>query len=62
MACIRLEVDDLNNTYSDAKNNDLEPLSKPVKGYHVEIYFLHPKKMMNTLFESYLKLRKKKIF
>ena len=49
---IGLEVDDLNNTYSDAKNNDLEPLSKPVKGYHGrDLFFLHPKKMMNTLFE-----------
>ncbi len=49
---VGLEVDDLNNTYSDAKNNDLEPLSKPVKGYHGrELFFLHPKKMMNTLFE-----------
>ena len=49
---IGLEVDDLNNTYSDAKKNDLEPLSKPVKGYHGrDLFFLHPKKMMNTLFE-----------
>ena len=49
---IGLEVDDLNNTYSDAKNNDLKPLSKPVKGYHGrDLFFLHPKKMMNTLFE-----------
>ena len=44
--CIR------DSTYSDAKNNDLEPLSKPVKGYHGrDLFFLHPKKMMNTLFE-----------
>ena len=36
----------------DTKNNDLEPLSKPVKGYHGrDLFFLHPKKMMNTLFE-----------
>ena len=49
---VGLEVDDLNNTYSDAKNNHLEPLSKPVKGYHGRnLFFLHPKKMMNTLFE-----------
>ena len=49
---VGLEVDDLNNTYSDAKNNDLKPLSKPVKGYHGrDLFFLHPKKMMNTLFE-----------
>ena len=49
---VGLEVDDLNNTYSGAKNNDLEPLSKPVKGYHGrDLFFLHPKKMMNTLFE-----------
>ena len=49
---VGLEVDDLNNTYSDAKNNDLEPLSKQVKGYHGrDLFFLHPKKMMNTLFE-----------
>ena len=49
---VGLEVDDLNNTYSDAKKNDLEPLSKPVKGYHGrDLFFLHPKKMMNTLFE-----------
>ena len=49
---IGLEVDDLNNTYSDSKKNDLEPLSKPVKGYHGrDLFFLHPKKMMNTLFE-----------
>ena len=49
---VGLEVDDLNNTYSDAKNNDLEPLSQPVKGYHGrDLFFLHPKKMMNTLFE-----------
>ena len=42
---VGLEVDDLNNTYSDAKNNDLEPLSKPVKGYHgKDLFFLHPKK------------------
>ena len=49
---VGLEVDDLKNTYSDAKKNDLEPLSKPVKGYHGrDLFFLHPKKMMNTLFE-----------
>ena len=49
---VGLEVDNLNNTYSDAKNNALEPLSKPVKGYHGRnLFFLHPKKMMNTLFE-----------
>ena len=49
---IGLEVDHLNNTYSNAKKNDLEPLSKPVKGYHGrDLFFLHPKKMMNTLFE-----------
>ena len=49
---VGLEVDDLSNTYSDAKNNDLEPLSQPVKGYHGrDLFFLHPKKMMNTLFE-----------
>ena len=49
---VGLEVDDLNNTYSDAKYNDLEPLSKPVKGYHGRnLFFLHPKKMMSTLFE-----------
>ena len=49
---VGLEVDDLKNTYSDAKKNDLEPLSKPVRGYHGrELFFLHPKKMMNTLFE-----------
>ena len=28
---IGLEVDDFNNTYIKASNNDLEPLSKPVK-------------------------------
>ena len=49
---IGLEVDDLNNTYIKASNNDLEPLSEPVKGYHgKDLFFLHPKKMMNTLFE-----------
>ena len=49
---VGLEVDDLKNTYSDAKKNELEPLSKPVKGYHGrDLFFLHPKKMMNTLFE-----------
>ena len=49
---IGLEVDDFNNTYIKASNNDLEPLSGPVKGYHgKDLFFLHPKKMMNTLFE-----------
>ena len=49
---IGLEVDDFNNTYIKASSNDLEPLSKPVKGYHgKDLFFLHPKKMMNTLFE-----------
>ncbi len=49
---IGLEVDDLNKTYIKASNDDLEPLSKPVKGYHgKDLFFLHPKKMMNTLFE-----------
>ena len=49
---IGLEVDDLNKTYIKASNNDLEPLSEPVKGYHgKDLFFLHPKKMMNTLFE-----------
>ena len=49
---IGLEVDDFNNTYIKASNNDLEPLSEPVKGYHgKDLFFLHPKKMMNTLFE-----------
>ena len=41
---IGLEVDDLNNTYSDAKNNDLEPLSKPVKGYHGRDLFFYTQK------------------
>ena len=49
---IGLEVDDFNNTFIKASNNDLEPLSEPVKGYHgKDLFFLHPKKMMNTLFE-----------
>ena len=49
---VGLEVDDLKNTYSDAINSNLEPLSKPVKGYHgKELFFLNPKRMMNTLFE-----------
>ena len=49
---IGLEVDDLNKTYSDGNIYGLEPLSKPVKGYHgKELFFLNPKKMMNTLFE-----------
>ena len=49
---IGLEVDDLNKTYIKASKDDLEPLSKPVKGYHgKDLFFLHPKKMMNTLFE-----------
>ena len=49
---IGLEVDDLNKTYIKTSNDDLEPLSKPVKGYHgKDLFFLHPKKMMNTLFE-----------
>ena len=49
---IGLEVDDLNKTYIKATNDDLKPLSKPVKGYHgKDLFFLHPKKMMNTLFE-----------
>ena len=49
---IGLEVDDFNNTYIKASTNNLEPLSKPVKGYHgKDLFFLHPKKMMNTLFE-----------
>ena len=49
---IGLEVDDFNNTYIKASSNDLEPLSEPVKGYHgKDLFFLHPKKMMNTLFE-----------
>ena len=44
--------DDFNNTYIKASTNNLEPLSKPVKGYHgKDLFFLHPKKMMNTLFE-----------
>lgn len=49
---IGLEVDDLNKTYIKATNDDLKPLSTPVKGYHgKDLFFLHPKKMMNTLFE-----------
>ena len=49
---IGLEVNDFKDTYIKASNNDLEPLSKPVKGYHgKDLFFLHPKKMMNTLFE-----------
>ena len=49
---IGLEVDELKETFTKATNNNLEPLSKPVKGYHgKDLFFLHPKKMMNTLFE-----------
>ena len=58
---IGLEVDDFNNTYKKASNNDLEPLSEPVKGYHgKDLFFLHPKKMMNTLFEILSKNEKEK--
>ena len=49
---IGLEVDELKETFTKATNNNLEPLSRPVKGYHgKDLFFLHPKKMMNTLFE-----------
>ena len=49
---IGLEVDEFKETFTKATNNNLEPLSKPVKGYHgKDLFFLHPKKMMNILFE-----------
>ena len=47
-----VEVDDINETYNVAQNLNLDPIDKPSKGYHGKLlFFLHPKKMMNTLIE-----------
>ena len=49
---IGVEVDNINETYNDAQNLGLDPIGKPSKGYHGKLlFFLHPKKMMNTLIE-----------
>ena len=47
-----LEVDNINKTYEIAENLELDPIGKPSEGYHGKLlFFLHPKKMMNTLIE-----------
>ena len=47
-----IEVNDINKNYKIAQELNLEPIDKPSKGYHGKLlFFLHPKKMMNTLIE-----------
>ena len=46
------EVNNIYETYKIAKNLELNPIEKPSEGYHGKLlFFLHPKKMMNTLIE-----------
>ena len=47
-----IEVHDINKNYKIAQELNLEPINEPSKGYHGKLlFFLHPKKMMNTLIE-----------
>jgi methylmalonyl-CoA/ethylmalonyl-CoA epimerase len=47
-----LEVNNIDKTYQIAQNLELNPIEKPSEGYHGKLlFFLHPKKMMNTLIE-----------
>jgi methylmalonyl-CoA/ethylmalonyl-CoA epimerase len=47
-----IEVNDINKNYKVAQELNLEPIDEPSKGYHGKLlFFLHPKKMMNTLIE-----------
>ena len=47
-----LEVNNIDKTYEIAENLKLDPIGKPSEGYHGKLlFFLHPKKMMNTLIE-----------
>lgn len=47
-----LEVNNIDKTYEIAENLELNPIGKPSEGYHGKLlFFLHPKKMMNTLIE-----------
>ena len=47
-----IEVNDINKNYKIAQELNLEPIDEPSKGYHGKLlFFLHPKKMMNTLIE-----------
>ena len=47
-----LEVNNIDETYDIAQNLELNPIGKPSEGYHGKLlFFLHPKKMMNTLIE-----------
>ena len=47
-----IEVNNINKNYKIAQELNLEPIDKPSKGYHGKLlFFLHPKKMMNTLIE-----------
>jgi methylmalonyl-CoA/ethylmalonyl-CoA epimerase len=47
-----LEVNNIDKTYEIAENLELDPIGKPSEGYHGKLlFFLHPKKMMNTLIE-----------
>ena len=49
---IGLEVDDINESYKVSEGLNLNPIEKPVNGHHGKpLFFLHPKKMMNLLFE-----------
>ena len=46
------EVNNIYETYKIAKNLELNPIEKPSEGYHGKLlFFLHPKKIMNTLIE-----------
>jgi len=46
------EVNNINETYKIAQDLELNPIEKPSEGYHGKLlFFLHPKKMMNTLIE-----------
>ena len=53
------EVNDIDRTYKNAKNLELDPIEKPSEGYHGKLlFFLHPKKMMNILIEIISKYKK----
>ena len=46
------EVNNIDKTYQIAQNLELNPIEKPSEGYHGKLlFFLNPKKMMNTLIE-----------
>ncbi len=47
-----IEVNNINKNYKIAQELNLEPINEPSKGYHGKLlFFLNPKKMMNTLIE-----------